>query len=98
MTWNPLRRRYDRARRRIALVFLALPEDRHYGYPLSKQVGMSPGAIYPALTRLEADGWITSGWDDFPEDERRRQRWYMVTNLGHREMTALLRGSGGTQP
>lgn len=36
MTWNPLRARRECDTRRIAAVILALPDDRHYGWPLSR--------------------------------------------------------------
>lgn len=50
MTWNPLRARRERDTRRVAAVFLALPNDRHYGWPLFRAAGLASGSGYPILT------------------------------------------------
>ncbi|WP_306365469.1 PadR family transcriptional regulator [Nocardia sp. CC227C] len=93
MTWNPLRVRRLRAERRLAAVLLALPADRHYGWPLTRQAGISSGTMYPALLRMQRDGWLTDGWEPEP-DGRPARRWYKLTELGRRELALLLRGAG----
>jgi PadR family transcriptional regulator PadR len=90
--WNPLRARRERDTRRIAAVFLALPDDHHYGWDLSRKAGVNSGSMYPILTRMVADCWLRDGWDDLPEDQPQR-RYYSITVLGQHEMTALLRAT-----
>ena len=43
------------------------------------------GSLYPALQRLERDGWITSKWE---EDARRRDmKFYRLTPSGRKQLT-----------
>jgi transcriptional regulator len=43
------------------------------------------GALYPALQRLEAKGWISAGWGT--SENNRRARFYMLTKAGRRQLT-----------
>lgn len=87
MIWNPFRARQERAYRRIAAVFLAHPEERHYGYPLTKQARVSSGALYPVLTRMEQNGFIASGSDKPTRPGIPSRRWYRLTALGRAALT-----------
>ncbi|WP_052372771.1 PadR family transcriptional regulator [Nocardia otitidiscaviarum] len=93
--WHPFQARAIKAHRRIAAVLLALPDDHHYGYPLSRRAGVSPGSMYPVLTRMLRDGWLTDGWETPEPEDRPARRWYQLTEVGHRELTAMLRAIGG---
>lgn len=42
------------------------------------------GSLYPALHRLEARGWIASGWG--LSDTNRRARFYTLTAKGRRQL------------
>ena len=43
------------------------------------------GSLYPALQRLEREGWITSQWD---KDARGREmKFYRVTPAGRKQLT-----------
>jgi len=44
------------------------------------------GSIYPALRRLEAQGWVTARWA--PSANNRRARYYQLTATGRRRLTA----------
>ena len=44
------------------------------------------GALYPALQRLEAKGWITAKWD--VSSNNRKARFYTLTRLGRRQLAA----------
>ncbi len=46
------------------------------------QVGQ--GSIYPALRRLEAEGWIDAEWK--VSDAGRRARFYTLTPSGRRQL------------
>jgi len=48
---------------------------------LSKDVlQVNQGALYPALHRLEQQGWIKAQWGD--SENRRRARYYALTRAG----------------
>ena len=45
---------------------------------------VSDGSLYPALHKLEQEGWITSEWK--PSENNRRAKFYSLTRLGRRQM------------
>ncbi|MGH9483187.1 MAG: helix-turn-helix transcriptional regulator, partial [Terriglobales bacterium] len=42
------------------------------------------GALYPALYRLEKEGWIRARWGE--SENRRRARFYALTPAGRRHL------------
>jgi PadR family transcriptional regulator PadR len=42
------------------------------------------GALYPALQRIEARGWISAAWGT--SENNRRARFYTLTTAGRREL------------
>jgi len=44
---------------------------------------VSDGSLYPALHKLEEEGWIKSEWKI--TDNNRRAKFYSLTRLGHRQ-------------
>jgi transcriptional regulator len=44
------------------------------------------GSLYPALHRMEQDGWIVSHWGQ--SENNRRARFYELTALGQKELAA----------
>jgi PadR family transcriptional regulator PadR len=44
------------------------------------------GALYPALHRLEEKGWLEAEWGY--TDKGRRAKYYQLTPLGRRQLTA----------
>lgn len=44
------------------------------------------GSLFPALQRLEAEGWVTGAWGETPSG--RRARMYTLTKSGHRHLDA----------
>jgi PadR family transcriptional regulator PadR len=42
------------------------------------------GALYPALQRLEARGWITGEWGT--SSNRRKARFYTLTQIGRKQV------------
>ena len=44
------------------------------------------GSLYPALHRLEARGWIGASWE--LSNKGKRARFYRLTPLGRRQLTA----------
>jgi PadR family transcriptional regulator PadR len=47
---------------------------------------VSDGSLYPALHKLEHDGWITAKWK--VSENNRRARFYSLTRLGRRHLEA----------
>ena len=44
------------------------------------------GSLYPALQRLEAQGWIVAEWGT--SDHNRRARFYELTKAGRKQLVA----------
>jgi PadR family transcriptional regulator PadR len=52
---------------------------------MSKDVlQVSDGSLYPALHKLEHEGWITAEWR--PSENNRRAKFYSLTRLGKRAL------------
>lgn len=47
---------------------------------------VKPGSLFPALHRLEQDGFLTGEWGETPEG--RRARYYRITAAGLRQLAA----------
>lgn len=76
--WRERRhQRAEEARPRVLAAILADPARRHYGYELSKELGIRGGHLYPALHGLLADGLIADGWEDDTVD-RPPRRYYQA--------------------
>lgn len=46
------------------------------------------GSLYPALHRLEHQGWIRSDWKE--SENRRRAKFYSLTTAGRKQLNAEL--------
>lgn len=76
----------------VLKVFLDDFRREQYGLEVAKQAGLPSGTIYPLLARLEAAGWLESGWENIDESRegRRRRRYYRLTGLGARKARRVL--------
>jgi len=45
---------------------------------------VSDGSLYPALHKLEQEGWITAEWK--PSENNRRAKFYSLTRLGRKQL------------
>ena len=45
---------------------------------------VSEGSLYPALHKLEQEGWITAEWR--PSENNRRAKFYSLTRLGRAQL------------
>jgi len=45
---------------------------------------VKPGSLFPALHRLEENGWLTSYWGE--SENRRRAKYYRLTKAGERQL------------
>src|SRR5205809_1883269 len=50
----------------------------------SEVLQVSDGSLYPALHKLEQEGWITSEWK--PSENNRRAKFYCLTRAGKKKL------------
>jgi len=48
------------------------------------RLNLNPGTLYPALLKLEQEGYITSAWG--VSDNNRRARFYQLTRAGRAQL------------
>lgn len=74
------------------MALLANPTSRRWGYELSKESGVRSGVLYPMLTRMLDQGWLTDGWEDPTSIEEKRppRRYYELTDEGKLRLGGLL--------
>jgi transcriptional regulator len=51
----------------------------------SEALQVETGSLYPALHRLEKQGWVTSAWDI--TDTNQRAKFYRLTPAGRKQLT-----------
>jgi PadR family transcriptional regulator PadR len=71
------------------------PDARQWGYDLSRRSGVRSGALYPILSRMLDEEWMTDGWEDRDEitEKRPPRRYYELTDVGRSELGAVLRAA-----
>jgi len=45
---------------------------------------VKPGSLFPALHRMEQEGWLASTWGE--SENRRRAKYYRLTKAGRRQL------------
>jgi len=75
--------------RRISItavrVLRGIADGFQYGFDVVDQTGLPSGTVYPALSRLERDGLVTSAWEDERDahaEGRPARRYYKLTAPG----------------
>jgi transcriptional regulator len=74
------------------LILHALAREPMHGWAIAERLQtvsrqvfkVGQGSIYPALRRLEAEGWIDAEWKI--SDAGRRARYYTLTRSGRRQL------------
>src|ERR1700689_5064839 len=74
------------------LVLRTLLAGALHGYGIAKSIRSTSkealdiefGSLYPALKRLEAKGWIASGWET--SERNRRAKFYKLTPGGRKQL------------
>ena len=64
-----------------------------YGFDIIDSTGLPSGTVYPALSRLERDGFVKSAWEDEEtarDEGRPARRYYRVTAPGTRALDDAL--------
>ena len=59
---------------------------KHIKHFSEELLQIETGALYPALHRLEARGWISAAWDH--SDLGKRARYYTLTKEGRKALAA----------
>jgi PadR family transcriptional regulator PadR len=87
--------RMDLLRGTLDLMILRtlLPGPSH-GHAIAKHIQrttddllqVETGSLYPALYRLEANGWVAAAWEK--SDKGKRARYYRITATGRKQLAA----------
>lgn len=75
------------------LILRALATGALHGLGVSRRVGqitggtfdVKPGSLFPALYRMEEQGWLKSEWGE--SENNRRAKFYKLTAAGKRQLT-----------
>ena len=76
------------------LILKALQHDPRHGLAIADRIQqmskdilhVEQGSLYPALYRLEAQGWIAAEWG--VSDNNRKARYYKLTSAGRKQLAA----------
>jgi transcriptional regulator len=79
------------------LILKALAAEPLHGLAVSRRIAqvtqgtfeVKPGSLFPALQRLEQEGWLTSSWGR--SESNRRAKYYALTRAGRRQLAAETR-------
>jgi PadR family transcriptional regulator, regulatory protein PadR len=74
------------------LILQTLTLQPMHGYAIAQHIErlsgevftVEQGSLYPALQRLQKQGWVTSKWGESPTG--RRARYYTITAAGRRQL------------
>ena len=76
------------------LILRALALGPNHGLGISRRVAqitrgmfeVKPGSLFPALHRLEEQGWLDSEWGE--SENRRKAKFYRLTKSGRKQLDA----------
>lgn len=74
-------------------VLQAIAAGVRHGFDIMDSTGLPSGTVYPALGRLERDGYLRSEWEDAAiarHEKRPSRRYYRVTASGVRFLNGEL--------
>ena len=74
------------------LILKALQHDPRHGLAIADRIQqmsknilhVEQGSLYPALYRLEAQGWIKAEWGS--SENNRRAKYYSITRAGRKQL------------
>jgi PadR family transcriptional regulator PadR len=74
------------------MILKALALERMHGLGISRRIEqitrgtfqVKPGSLFPALHRMEEEGWLASAWGD--SENNRRAKYYHLTKAGRRQL------------
>lgn len=82
-------------------VLHAIARGVEYGFDLCDHTGLPSGTVYPALSRLEEQSFVSSHWEapDIARREKRpARRYYSITAAGERALNDSLAHYRRLQP
>jgi PadR family transcriptional regulator, regulatory protein PadR len=74
-------------------VLQAIADGFEYGFDIIDSTSFPSGTVYPALSRLERDGYVRSAWEDerrAHQEGRPARRYYRLTASGVRALDDAL--------
>jgi PadR family transcriptional regulator len=74
-------------------VLHAVARGTAHGFDIIDDTALPGGTVYPALSRLERDGFVSSSWEDVQiarAERRPPRRYYRATPLGVRTLNEAL--------
>ena|ERR1700731_270688 len=90
---KPYRNRIDLLQGTLDMLILqTLQWGAQHGYPISQAIRtqsgdvlqVETGSLYPALHRIERQGWISSEWRQ--TEQNQRAKFYRITAAGKRQL------------
>jgi PadR family transcriptional regulator, regulatory protein PadR len=74
------------------LILQALVLGSLHGLAIARRIGqitqqtfqVKPGSLFPALHRMEEQGWLASSWGE--SENNRRAKYYELTKAGRRQL------------
>jgi transcriptional regulator len=74
------------------LILKALALGQMHGLGISRRIEqisrgtfeVKPGSLFPALHRMEEEGWLSSEWGE--SENNRRAKYYKLTKTGRRQL------------
>jgi len=81
----------------VLVLFTKDPKAEWYGLQIMAETGLPSGTVFPILARLEALGWLGSGWEDVDPSSvgRPARRYYRLTPPGLAGARAALARAAG---
>lgn len=78
----------------VLLVLRTLSREPMHGYGITLRIQqvsneilrVEEGSLYPALHRMEQDGWVRAEWR--ASEKNRRARYYSLTRKGRKQLAA----------
>jgi transcriptional regulator len=76
------------------LILKSLVAGEKHGLGISRRIQqitggtfvVKPGSLFPALHRMEEEGWISAFWGD--SENNRRAKYYRLTKAGRKQLEA----------
>jgi PadR family transcriptional regulator, regulatory protein PadR len=74
------------------MILKSLALDQLHGLGISRRIEqltkgtfqVKPGSLFPALHRMEEEGWLVSSWGE--SENNRRAKFYRLTKAGRRQL------------
>ena len=74
------------------LILKALNLEPMHGLGIARRIGQTtggtfqvkPGSLFPALHRMQEQGWLASSWGE--SENKRRAKYYELTRAGQRQL------------